>query len=35
MPGFSHFSGIAIANGHIYVVTYQDVLYSFGLGIEQ
>jgi outer membrane protein assembly factor BamB len=35
IPGFSHFSGLAMANGHIYVVTYQDVLYSFGLGIEQ
>jgi outer membrane protein assembly factor BamB len=35
IPGFSHFSGLAIANGHIYVVTYQDILYSFGLGIEQ
>ena len=34
MPGFSHFSGLAIANGHVYVVTYQNVLYSFGLGIE-
>lgn len=32
MPGFSHFSGLAIANGHIYVVTYDNVLYSFGLG---
>ncbi len=35
MPGFSHFSGLAIANGHVYVVTFQDVLYSFGLGMEQ
>ena len=35
MPGFSHFSGMAIANGHVYVVTYQNILYSFGLGIDQ
>lgn len=36
ISGFSHFSGLALANGHIYVVTYQNVLYSFGLGtIEQ
>ena len=32
ISGFSHFSGLAIANGHIYVVTFQNVLYSFGLG---
>ncbi len=32
MSGFSHFTGLAIANGHIYVVTYENVLYSFGLG---
>jgi hypothetical protein len=35
MTVFSHFSGLALANGHIYAVTYQNVLYSFGLGIEQ
>jgi outer membrane protein assembly factor BamB len=35
MAGFSHFSGLALANGHIYAVTYENVLYSFGLGIEQ
>jgi outer membrane protein assembly factor BamB len=32
ITGFSHFTGLAIANGHIYVVTYDNVLYSFGLG---
>ncbi len=32
ISGFSHFAGLAIANGHIYVVTFQNVLYSFGLG---
>ena len=32
MPGFTHFSGLAIANGHIYVSTYQNMVYSFGLG---
>ncbi len=31
MPGFSHFSGLALANGHIYAVTYEDILYSFGI----
>jgi outer membrane protein assembly factor BamB len=35
ISGFSHFSGLAIANGHIYVVTFQNVLYSFGLGMTQ
>lgn len=32
MPGFSHFTGLALANGHVYAVTYDNVLYSFGLG---
>jgi hypothetical protein len=32
MTGFAHFTGLAIANGHVYVVTYNNVLYSFGLG---
>lgn len=32
MSGFAHFSGLGLANGHIYAVTYQNVLYSFGLG---
>ncbi len=32
ISGFSHFTGLALANGHIYVTTYQNVLYSFGLG---
>jgi outer membrane protein assembly factor BamB len=31
ISGFAHFSGLAIANGHVYVVTYENVLYSFGL----
>jgi outer membrane protein assembly factor BamB len=35
MPGFAHFTGLAIANGHIYVDTYDDVLYSFGLGVAE
>lgn len=32
MTGFSHFTALALANGHLYVVTYDNVLYSFGLG---
>jgi PQQ-like domain len=35
MPGFAHFTGLAIANGHIYVTTYDNVLYSFGLGTTE
>ncbi len=35
ISGFSHFSGLAVDGGHIYVVTYENVLYSFGLGTEQ
>jgi hypothetical protein len=35
MPGFAHFTGLAIANGHIYVTTYDNILYSFGLGMAE
>jgi hypothetical protein len=31
MPSFTHFSGIAVASGHILVTTYDNMLYSFGL----
>jgi outer membrane protein assembly factor BamB len=34
IEGFSHFSGLAIAEGHLYVVTFQNVVYSFGLPTE-
>lgn len=35
MRSFSHFTGLALANSHIYVVTFDDVLYSFGLGTTE
>jgi hypothetical protein len=35
MASFAHFSGLALSGGHIYVVNFDDHLYSFGLGIEQ
>jgi outer membrane protein assembly factor BamB len=35
IPGFTHMSGLAIANGHIYVATFDNTVYSFGLGTEQ
>lgn len=35
ISGFSHFTGLAMANGHIYVVTFDNVLYSFGLGMAE
>ena len=35
MPGFAHFTGLAIANGHIYIATYDNILYSFGLGMTE
>jgi hypothetical protein len=31
MPGITHFSGIAISNGQVFVTTYDSTLYSFGL----
>jgi hypothetical protein len=31
MPSITHFSGIAIFNGRVYVTTYDSTLYSFGL----
>ena len=31
MPSFTHFSGIAVAAGHVLVTTYDNTLYSFGL----
>jgi outer membrane protein assembly factor BamB len=32
IPGWAHFSGLAIANGHIYAVTHDSTVYAFGLG---
>ncbi len=31
MESFTHFSGIAVASGHIFVTTYDNTLYSFGI----
>jgi outer membrane protein assembly factor BamB len=31
MPGWTHFSGIAISGGRIYVTTYDSTVYAFGL----
>ena len=31
MPGFSHFSGLAVASGRIYVVTWDCTIYAFGV----
>jgi outer membrane protein assembly factor BamB len=31
MPGWTHFSGIAISGGKIFVTTYDSTLYAFGL----
>lgn len=35
IPSFSHFTGLALANSHIYAVTYDNVLYSFGLSMNE
>jgi outer membrane protein assembly factor BamB len=34
MPSFSHFGGLAVSNGHIYVSTHDSTLYSFGVKAE-
>ena len=31
IPEFTHFSGLAISSGRIYVVTYSSKVYAFGL----
>jgi len=31
IPTFNHWSGIAVANGKVYINTYDGVLYCFGL----
>ena len=32
IPGWTHFSGLSISSGRIYVVTYDGTVYAFGLG---
>jgi outer membrane protein assembly factor BamB len=32
MPGFSHFSAPVVSGGRVYVVTWDDTVYAFGLG---
>jgi outer membrane protein assembly factor BamB len=31
MPGFSHFSGLAVASGRVYVVTWDSTIYAFAV----
>lgn len=31
IPVFNHFSGVSVANGHVYISTYDGTLYCFGL----
>ncbi len=31
IPGWSHFTGLAVAGGRIYAVTYDNTVYAFGL----
>jgi outer membrane protein assembly factor BamB len=31
MPSFTHFSGISIASGRVYVTTFDSNIYAFGL----
>jgi outer membrane protein assembly factor BamB len=35
IPGFTHFSGLAISEGRVYVVTHDSTVYAFGLGGEE
>ena len=32
MPGFSHFSAPVVSGGRVYVVTYDNMVYAYGLG---
>jgi hypothetical protein len=32
MPGFSHFSAPVVSGGRAYVVTYDNMVYAYGLG---
>ena len=32
IASFNHFSGLSVANGRVYIATYDSVLYCFGLG---
>lgn len=32
IPRFTHFSGLAISSGRVYVVTHDSIVYAFGLG---
>jgi len=31
IKSFNHFSGLSVANGRVYIATYDSVLYCFGL----
>jgi outer membrane protein assembly factor BamB len=32
ITGFSHFAGLSVADGRVYVVTWDNTIYAFGLG---
>ena len=34
IPGWTHFSGLAVADGHVYVVTHDNTIYAFSLGLQ-
>jgi outer membrane protein assembly factor BamB len=31
ITSFNHFSGLSVANGRVYIATYDSTLYCFGL----
>ncbi len=35
MPAFTHFGGLAVANGHVFMTTYDNTLWAYGLKQEQ
>ena len=35
MKSFTHFSGLSISEGRVYVVTHDSTVYAFGLGQGQ
>jgi hypothetical protein len=34
IPTYAHMAGVAVGDGHAFFVTHDNVLYSFGIGIE-
>ena len=35
MPGFSHHGAPVVSGGRVYVVTFDNMVYAYGLGQQQ